>query len=88
MTGTVPAVADGLDNDNVTPLFEQLAEILRDRIASGDLTGRMPSEPTLKQDYGVSRDTVRRALAILRDAGLITSRRGRGTFVVPPEQRT
>jgi Bacterial regulatory proteins, gntR family len=51
------------------PLCSQLAGILRRKIRSGDLghLDPLPSETTLTQEYGVSRDTVRRAMAALSE---------------------
>ncbi len=59
----------------------QVARLLAERIASGELTGRMPAERALAEEYEVSYGTVRRAIAILRDRGLVRSVHGRGTFV-------
>ena len=73
-----------VDHDSPTPLYEQLAAILRGQIEAGKLTGRVPSAKTLSQDYGVSVGTAERALAILREAGVIRSAIGRGHFVVKP----
>jgi len=78
---------DRLDQDDPRPLWRQLADLLRDRIDRGELAGRLEAEMTLAEHYGVSRDTVRRALATLARDGLIRSTRGRGTFVVPPGDR-
>jgi GntR family transcriptional regulator len=57
--------------------------LLRDAILSGNLpTGeRLPSELRLTQEFGVSRVTVRRALAELQRLGLIRRRAGSGTVV-------
>ena len=70
-------------DDAVTPLYAQLAAVLRERIASGDLARRVPSVKTLAQQYAVSQGTAERALRILKDEGLVRSAMGRGTFVVP-----
>jgi len=53
--------------------YEQLAALLRERITSGDLRegDRLPSETALAQQAGVSRSTVREALRILEQAGLV-----------------
>ena len=75
--GTVP----DLDHDSPVPLWEQLADKLREDIHAGRLTGRVPSAAALGRYYGVSRDTALRALAALADEGLTVARRGRGTFV-------
>jgi GntR family transcriptional regulator len=57
-----------------------LADALRERVAAG-ATGPLASEAELGREYGVSRVTVRRALELLRDEGLVTARQGVGWFV-------
>lgn len=66
-----------------TPLYVQLANILRRRIESGELEPRapLPSESYLQQEQGVARGTVRMAVSILRDEGLVVTIGGRGSFV-------
>jgi DNA-binding GntR family transcriptional regulator len=73
---------------NPTPLYTQLADILRDMITSGELQPRapVPSESYLQQEQEVSRGTVRMAVAILRDEGLVITIGGRGTFVSPRDK--
>ncbi|MGZ6998568.1 MAG: GntR family transcriptional regulator [Acidimicrobiia bacterium] len=61
--------------------YLELADDLRTSIGSG-LVGGLPSEAELGERHHVSRVTVRRALEILRDEGLVESRRGSGWFVV------
>jgi DNA-binding FadR family transcriptional regulator len=53
--------------------YEQLAGLLRERITSGDLQvgDRLPSETALAKQAGVSRSTVREALRILEQGGLV-----------------
>jgi GntR family transcriptional regulator len=67
------------------PMYAQLAGILRARITSGELVrlDPLPSESALVQEHGVSRDTVRRAVAVLREEGLVFTVPQRGTFVGP-----
>lgn len=62
----------------------QVYLVLRDRIAGKRLDERdpLPGEQALAAEHGVSRVTVRRALAELEREGLIVRRRGAGTFVV------
>jgi DNA-binding transcriptional regulator YhcF (GntR family) len=70
-----------LDNDSAVPLHEQLSALLRGQIATGRLTGRVPSILSLAQEHGVSHRTAARALTTLRDEGLIVSVRGKGYYV-------
>lgn len=65
------------------PLYHQIHQIMRQRILSGVWTsGRsMPNESELAQEYGVSLGTMRKALELLNNEGLIVRRQGRGTFV-------
>ena len=67
------------------PRYLQIAEALRRRLTGGapDRPARLPSEPTLASEFRVSRETLREALALLRDEGLIYSRVGLGTFASP-----
>lgn len=72
-----------------TTLYAQLASLLRSRILSGEWASgeTIPSLQELTELYGLGRVTVRQALQILADEGLISSQRGRRTFVTyePPE---
>ena len=47
----------------------------------------MPSEKDLHDEFGLARETVRRALAVLRAEGLIDVRHGHGTFVAETPER-
>lgn len=69
-----------LNHDSPEALWSQLAAVLRQQIADGTLTGRLPSARALATSWHVSRETVVRAMAALRDEGLITTVHGRGTF--------
>lgn len=64
-------------------LHRQLFLVLHDEIGRGALTtgDALPTEQSLCDQFGVSRITVRRALADLVDAGLIERRHGIGSFV-------
>lgn len=61
----------------------QLADALSSEIRSGryKIGDRLPSEPELSQRYGVSRHTVRAALQVLQQLGLVSSQQGIGTTV-------
>jgi len=59
----------------------QLASLLREQIKSGKTGPRVPSIMELAEESGLSAATVKRALRLLRDEGLIYSVPGRGTFV-------
>jgi Transcriptional regulators len=60
--------------------YLDMANDLRSDIAAGQV-GALPSEAELGEAHGVSRVTVRRALELLREEGLVMSRRGAGWFV-------
>lgn len=65
------------------PVYRQLAAILRERIESGGLGpgAPLPSETYLMGEHGISRDSVRKALDILRADGLVITVQGKGSFV-------
>jgi GntR family transcriptional regulator len=70
------------------PLHRQLFLVLRDEIARGAIAAGdpLPTEQTLCDQFGVSRITVRRALADLVDQGYIERRHGVGSFVRHPTE--
>ncbi|MFN2483320.1 MAG: GntR family transcriptional regulator [Candidatus Limnocylindria bacterium] len=74
------AVVSGL------PLYRRIEADLRDRIRRGELRpgAQIAPEPELMAGYGVSRATVRQALAGLVAEGLLEIRRGLGTYVRVP----
>jgi GntR family transcriptional regulator len=76
-----------LDRRSGAPFYVQLADTLRQRIRSGDLSVNewLPSERELCEKYGVSRITVRRSLADLADENLIHTIPGKGSYVAAPE---
>ena len=64
------------------PLYDQLVDLLHEKIENEMGAGDMlPSERELCETYGLSRTTVRLALAELERQGLVTRQHGRGTFV-------
>lgn len=87
MTGQHPSIV--ISNNAVASrrLHEQVLESLVERIVSGEFkTGdSLPSEADLCEVYGVSRSSVREALRVLAEKGLIEVRHGLGTRVNAPE---
>lgn len=77
-----------IDHSADRAVFRQLADLLRNQIESGELGPgeSLPSELRLAEEYGISRTTVRQAIAQLRTEGLVTVERPRGTFVRVPEE--
>jgi GntR family transcriptional regulator len=74
---------DALSGDLPLPLYLQLTRYLRDLITAGKLGHRdaLPSERELAEMLDVSRVTVRKALRVLSDEGLLQQVQGAGTFV-------
>lgn len=72
-----------VDDQTSRPLYRQVAEALRGRIERHELTpgGQLPTEANLMDAYGVSRNTIRLALGLLRTEGLVVTGQGRGSFV-------
>lgn len=68
---------------NALPLHLIISERLRHQIFQGQYAAgeQLPSEHQLMEQFGVSRITVRRAIANLVQQGLVQSQRGRGVFV-------
>ena len=69
-----------IDHDSATPLYLQLAELLRTQILSGHLAGRLPSLKSLSQEHQVSHITAEKALAVLKDEGLVQAVIGKGYY--------
>lgn len=70
-----------INEDSPEHPYIQLAGIIRSQIQSGDIGPRVPSITQLSEQYQLSQATVKRALRVLADEGLIYAVRGRGTFV-------
>lgn len=69
------------------PLYHQIAQMLRLRV-SGSVADAMATEQGLCAEFGVSRTTIRQALAALKQEGLLESKRGVGTRIVRPRAVT
>jgi GntR family transcriptional regulator / MocR family aminotransferase len=74
-----------LDRQSAIPLYQQIETYLRQGILSGSLTAhtRLPASRQLAHDLGVNRITVENAYSELEIEGLIYSRMGSGTYVLP-----
>lgn len=72
-----------LNRDSATALYMQIADLLRADIDAGTFTtdSKLPAENELTLRFGVSRVTVRQAIAQLLTEGYVVSKQGKGTFV-------
>ena len=75
-----------IDRNRAAPLYEQIADLLATQIAKGRYKPfqRLPSEQECMQRWGVSRVTVRQAVALLQRRGVVEVRHGKGSFVAGP----
>jgi DNA-binding GntR family transcriptional regulator len=67
------------------PIYLQIAAVVRDRIERGEYEPdrAVPSEMAMCEEFEVSRNTVRRAIAQLNEEGVLRTVRGKGSYVVP-----
>jgi GntR family transcriptional regulator len=67
-------------------VYVAIADVLEQRIKDGTYPPEMPlpAEPRLAAEFGAARETVRQAIRLLVDRGLVEVVRGKGTFVKPP----
>ena len=74
-----------IDRASYEPAYVQLVNIIRRSIAAGDYQcgDKLPTEAELCAAFDVSPMTVRRAVGVLLDQGVVSTTRGRGTFVRP-----
>jgi GntR family transcriptional regulator len=80
-----------VDTTSDRPVYKQIADhlrtaIVRSRLREGD---QLPSEARLMEHYGVARMTIRNAIRLLQDEGLVTAEHGKGVYVRsrPPVRR-
>lgn len=71
-------------------VYVAIADVLAARIKDGTYPpdGRLPAELELVAEFGASRESVRRAVEELRKRGLVETVKGKGSFVLPAEERT
>jgi len=72
-----------VDPTGPEPPYQQIAEVIRRRIASREFppNTRIPTESDLVETFEVARTTVRRAVKLLREEGLVRTVPQRGTYV-------
>ncbi|MFI0734464.1 GntR family transcriptional regulator [Streptomyces sp. NPDC021225] len=82
---SLTSVLGALDPTSDRAVFRQIADRLREAIDKGRFKegDKLPSETELVEHFGVSRMTVRNALALLQQEGLAVSEHGKGVFVRP-----
>ncbi len=73
-----------LERGTGVPLWRQLLADLSGRLDAGEFESAFPGELAIRDEYGVSRQTVREALRHLREAGAVTAARGRSPKVAAP----
>ena len=71
------------DDQGDPRIYLRIAGELRRRIESGEFAsdGKIPSVRTLMQEYGVARETARKAVRVLVAEGLVYVVQGRGAYV-------
>lgn len=72
-----------LVRNNHTAMYRQIADRLQEEIAAGQFRAgdKLPSEGDLEKRFAVSRVTIRLALKLLTNEGIIERKQGKGTFV-------
>ena len=78
------------DTEKKTAKYRFLVDTIKEKIKNGEYEPgeRMESENTLSEQFGYSRQTVRQALSVLEQEGLIERRRGSGTYISSESRRT
>ena len=73
-----------IDPDARRAPYLQLADIIRKRIADGEIEvgRRIPSMTEIEAEFGLSRNTIKKAFDVLKSEGVVEAERGRGLFVV------
>lgn len=71
------------DRKSYEPAYIQIVNIIRQQIADGVYPpgAKLPSEAQLRKQFGVSPMTIRRAINVLLDQGVVDTTQGKGTFV-------
>lgn len=68
---------------SASPLYAQVTDAMRERIVKGvwPIGSRIPTLPALAEEFGVASVTIRQAVQLLKNEGLLQPEQGRGTFV-------
>jgi DNA-binding GntR family transcriptional regulator len=77
-----------IDRDAPQAVFRQIADIIRGRIGTGEYPangGPIPSQAKLCGEFGVAPHTLRSALRLLSDEGVLLIIPNKGSYVVPPK---
>jgi GntR family transcriptional regulator len=76
-----------IDREGPIPPYRQVADILRERIRSGEIPAgrRIPSLVELEGEFEVARDTLRKAVQVLKDEALVETVTGMGVYVIAAE---
>ena len=78
------SIANGDRYASVVLEYERVVKDISDKVADGRLNrgDKLAAEPDLAAEYEVSLSTIRRAMEVLRERGLVESVWGRGTFII------
>lgn len=73
-----------IDPDARRAPYLQLADIIRRRIVDGEVEigRRIPSMTELEAEFGLARNTIKKAFDVLKAEGIVEAEKGRGLFVV------
>ena len=92
MPGSEPQTRHPVFGASPIPRYLQLVDIFRQRIARGvwSMGEMLPSIELLMQEFSVARVTVRQAIKLLSDEGMVSPQRGRGTLInrIPARERS
>src|SRR5579862_682960 len=76
-----PQTSEPTENSAFSYKFQRLREKLRQAVASGELSGKLPGERTLAKRFHVNAKTLSKALTDLAAEGVLDRSIGRGTYV-------
>jgi GntR family transcriptional regulator len=81
---------EGLDLMGPEPIKIQVADLIAARIKAGRYPPRrpIPGQHALAAEFGVARNTIRAAIEILIERGLVQAVPGKGTYVTEPKPET